>query len=221
MNDDLISKRISETQYEIFPLDRLLPLEAVYSIFEKEYNKTTEKSIFFTDRKFQRLREGFFSLFVAMSLKKSSTKEHYMIFPSNPQNDLYIVYEDNLNSKPRPTFGAYEFDVKEFTEYSSSFESFFKETIKPKIDLYNILVPTYNNLNIEDIQCLITYLKENNSDKKVWILGSVTRDDQEWNCSGVSVISKDGIIKNEVINLHDWIDISKPIMVFQDTIRFK
>ena len=37
---DDITKRMLETKKEIFPLDRLLPLKTVYSIFVEEYAKT-------------------------------------------------------------------------------------------------------------------------------------------------------------------------------------
>ena len=68
MNDEKIKKRIAETEHEIFPLDRLLSLESIYLIFQQEYAKSEDRNLFFKDPKYQRLREGFFLMFVVISL---------------------------------------------------------------------------------------------------------------------------------------------------------
>jgi hypothetical protein len=57
-NEEEFQKRISEMKTDIFPLDRMLPPETVFSIFRQEYNKRNDKSAFFKDRKFQRMRGG-------------------------------------------------------------------------------------------------------------------------------------------------------------------
>lgn len=218
---NFLKKRISETKTEIFPLDRILPLESIYLIFEQKYNKLEDKNIFFKDRKFQRLREGYFAMFVAVSLQDISVsgKSHYLVFPSNPDNDVYIAYR--MNNDEIPKFKAYEFDIKEYTNWSLNFEEFMYKSIIPKIDIYNIAIPTYRKINDHNIEPLITYLKSKNLTTKIWFLGLPDETDYDYNISSVTIMNKDGIIYGKTINLNDWIDKYKTPMIFQDVIRFK
>lgn len=219
-NNKLFQKRVSEMVTDIFPLDRLLPLESAYLIFEQEYKKSNNKNFFFKDRKFQRLREGYFSIFVAMSLQDISKKTHYLVFPSNPQNDVYITYKIG-NDKPRPKFVAYEFDIKEFTDYSQNFEEFAKEKIIPRINTYNIAIPTYRKMVSNDIQFLINYLKSKNLNSRIWILGLPPETNDDYAISDVTILSKNGIIYEKIIRLDEWIDKNKTPFVFHDGLHFK
>jgi len=221
MNDEFLQKRIVETEHEIFPLDRLLPLESIYLIFEQEYAKSEDKNLFFKDRKFQRLREGYFAMFVAISLQDTSGKPHYIVFPSNPDNDVYIVYRINSEDEETPKLTAYEFDIKEYTNWSPDFEDFTKKSIIPKIDIYNIAIPTYRAMDGSDLDILVSHLKSNNIDRKMWILGLPSETEEDHAISDVTVINKDGIVYHKTINLSDWIDKEKIPIIFQDTIRFK
>ena len=221
MNKEFLKKRILETVTEIFPLDRILSLETVWLIFEKEYAKLENKNIFFKDRKYQRLREGYFAMFVAASLQQNSDKLHYLVFPSKPDNDVYIAYGISNNEKEKPKLAAYEFDIKEFTEHSSTFNEFMHKSIIPKIDIYNIAIPTYRKIDESDFKLLIDYSQLKNLDKKIWLLGLPTENDEGYAVSRVTIINKDGILYQEIINLNDWLDKSKPSIVFQDVIRFK
>ena len=56
MDDARLHKRIAETQTEIFPLDRFLPLDSVYTIFHIEYEKEDSKTVFLNNRVYSRLR---------------------------------------------------------------------------------------------------------------------------------------------------------------------
>jgi len=42
MEDKQFQKRISETVRDVFPLDRVIPVETVYSIFAQEYKRTNK-----------------------------------------------------------------------------------------------------------------------------------------------------------------------------------
>lgn len=221
MNDEFFTKRISETKTEIFPLDRLLPLESIYVIFEQEYKKLEEKSVFFRDRRFQRLREGYFSMFVAIYLQDINGKVPYLVFPSKPSNDVYIAYRMNDYEEQVLKLKAHEFDIKEFTDYSSSFDKFVLEKIIPKIDIYNIVISTYRKIDANDIKPLIDYLQYKNLATEIWILGAPTEIKQDYNISNVTVINKNGIVYDKIINLTDWIDKNKQPIVFQDVIHFK
>lgn len=223
MDDKFLQKRIRGTKNDIFPLDRLLPLESVYQIFKREYLKSEGKNIFFYNRKYQRLREGYFSMFIAISLQDISTlhEKYYLIFPSDPSNDIYICHRINNDEELVPKLNGYEFDIKEYTNYSENFEEFINKNIFPKINAYNIAIAVYRDINEQDGNLLINYLKTRNISKKIWILGLPQNIEEDYAISKVIIISKDGLIYNMTIYLEDWIDKNKTPMVFQDIVRFK
>ena len=212
IGDDL-KKRILETIKDVFPLDRLLPLETVYSIFLEEYTKTNDKNLFFRDRKFQRLREGYFALFVAISLNETTSEKHFLLFPSLPDNDMYIAYPK------REVLTGYSFDVKEFTNWSKSFMDFIDNKIIPKVDAYNIIIATYRKIDINDINYLTECLNKKNINSKIWVLGALTEENENYDISHVAIVNKNGFIYNKVINLNNWIDKIKPRIVYQDIVR--
>ncbi|MBW1853794.1 MAG: hypothetical protein JRJ00_03800 [Deltaproteobacteria bacterium] len=218
MDDKQFQKRISETVVDIYPLDRLLPIETVYSIFEREYARTDNKNVFFRERKFQRLREGYFSLFAAISLTDTSNKNHYLMFPGNPSNDVHICYCKN---KSKSEFVGYEFDIKEFTSFSDSFTGFIKKKIVPKVDIYNLIIATYRKIDGKDLRYLIDCLKFKDSDIKVWLVGNPFEENNDKDISKVTIIDKDRILYDKTINLNEWLDRRKPEIIYQDTIRFK
>lgn len=223
MNDEFLQKRITATKHEIFSLDRLLSLESIYLIFKQEYAKSEDKNLFFSDPKYQRLREGYFSMFVAISLQDTlaSAKRHYLIFPSDPSNDVYIGYRSNDDKEPIPELTAYEFDIKEYTNWSPNFEEFAKKSIIPKISIYNIVISTYRKMDGQDLQLLIAYLKANNLTRRIWILGLSSDTVENYDISDVIIIDKDGIVYHKTIDLSDWIDETEIPVIFQDVIRFK
>lgn len=222
MDEKFLWQRIAETKTEIFPLDRLLPLETVYSIFEDEYAKTVDKHIFFKDRRYQRLREGYFAIFVALSIMDPANKPHYLVFPSNPSNDLYVASRMSVEQNGTiPKLLAYEFDIKEFTNWSPNFRDFTIEKIIPRIGSYNIAIPTYRAIQRKDLEILVQHLNTYNLNSKIWILGKVTDDDYDYTSSRVSIFSKDGLIYDNVINLNKELDRTAPRLVYQDVIRFK
>ena len=213
ISSDDLKKRISETKKEIFPLDRLLPLETVYSIFLEEYTGTDDRNLFFSDRKFQRLREGYFGLFATISLNETTKENHLLFFPSSPDNDMYIVYPtgDKLT--------GYAFDVKEFTNWSDSFASFVDKKIIPKIDTYNLIIATYRKMDGNDLSYMVQCLDQKNIDSKIWILGSPTEKGDNPDISQVTIVDRHGFVYDKVINLNDWIDENKPPVVYQDIVR--
>ena len=224
MSDEFFKKRISETETDIFPLDRLLPLESVYTIFQQEYAKSEDKNIFFRDRKFQRLREGYFAMFVAVSLQDTSAqKPRYLVFPSDPGNDVYLAYlmSNTETQESVPKFGAYAFDIKEYTNHSPDFKDFAQKSIIPKVDIYNISVTTYRKMDGNDLKILIDHLCAKNLTNRIWILGLPTDADYDNSISQVTIIDKNGIVYDKTINLNDWIDKDKIPIIYQDTIRFK
>src|SRR4030042_3369814 len=217
MNDEQLQKRISQTVFDIYPLDRMLPVETVYSIFLKEYAQSDDKSIFFHDRKFQRLIEGYFALFLAVSLKDMLGKEHYLMFPGDPSNDVYTFY---IQDEDKTKSVGYRFDIKEFTSFSDSFISFAEKVIIPKIDIYNIAVGTHRKIEGKDLKFLSNYLKSKSSDAKIWLIGSPIEENNNENISKVTVINKEGFIYDKVIDLNKWLN-NTPLDIYQNIIRIK
>lgn len=213
VTDEEFKKRISETKKEIFPLDRLLPLETVYSIFLEEYKKSNDRNIFFRDRKFQRLREGYFSIFVAISLNDTTQNKYLLFFPSAPDNDVYIAFPKGEKLE------GLAFDVKEFTNWSDSFTDFVKESIFPKIDIYNLIIATYRKVDGNDLKFLIDRLNEKNISSRIWIVASPTEENNNNEVSRILIIDRHGPIYDKTVNLNDWFDTAKPQVVYQDVVR--
>lgn len=214
--NDFLKKRIAEMRHNIFPLDRIISLEMVYSIFFSYYSEEPNKGVFFRDRKYQRLREGYIGLFVAASLQHSSGKRYFMYFPEKDDNDFYVMRQATENQ-----FDTFEFDAKEFTDYSPSFDEFTEKKIAPRIETYNIAIATYRNIGATEVKCLIDLLQKENTPRQIWLMGAATPNDENQDISRVSIIGKEGVAYDEVINLNDWIDKTKPGQVFHDTFRFK
>lgn len=221
MDQSQFKKRILDTEWDIYPLEKLLPLETVYGIFKDEYSKSEDRNLFFRDRKFQRLREGYFAIFVAISLQDVSEKTHFLFFPKIHDNDVDIIYRSNNESEESTEMSGYRFDVKEYTNWSTNFEEFMKNSIIPKIGIYNITVATYREMNGQDLGILVSYLKEKDFSSKIWILSLPSGEIEDYSISQVTVINKEGIIYNETINLNDWMQKEPVSMVFQDVIRYK
>jgi len=60
--DKFLQTQIGKMETEIFPLDRMLPLGTVFKIFKDEYEKSDNKTPFFSDRRYQRLLDAGFYL---------------------------------------------------------------------------------------------------------------------------------------------------------------
>lgn len=218
MDDERFQKRISQTVVDIYPLDRMLPAETVYSIFVMEYARSNDKNLFFRDKKFQRLREGYFALFPILALKDLSGKEHYLMFPSDPSNDVYTFY---VKEEAESKFVGYKLDIKEFTNFSDSFVSFVEKVIIPKLDIYNIVIGTYRKIEGKDLKFLSDHLKNKDSGVKIWLVASPTEENDNENVARVVAIGKEGVFYDKIINLDEWIDKSKPVKIYQDVIRIK
>jgi hypothetical protein len=213
ISEKQFKKRISDTVIEIFPIDRILPLETVFSIFSQEYAKTKDRNLFFRDRKFQRLREGYFSIFVALSLNDTSENEHFLLFPSAQDNDVYIAFPKDEKLE------GFAFDVKEFTNWSSSFSDFVNEKVIPKIDIYNLIIATYRKIDGNDLKFLIDCLKQKNVTSRVWIVASPTEENDNNEISNVTIIDRNGLVYNKTIDLNKWIDKNKTPVIYQDVVR--
>jgi len=215
--DEFVKKQIAEMETNIFPLDRILPLSSVYRIFKEEYEKYSNKSIFFTDRKYQRLREGYFALFVAAALDKWEVREHFLDFPQSDSNDVNILSVKEIN-KNRSEFNKLICDVKEYTHHSESFEKFLQETIAPKIEIYNLIIGTHINVDIKPLHNLVQ-----NQESTIWIVSSPTEDDLNYDISLVTMLTSRKPIEQQYVNLSEHLAIKndQPMVIFQNLLRDK
>ena len=138
-----------------------------------------------------------------------------MIFPSSPDNDVYICNIDFQSMKPKAD--AVPFDVKEFTHFSSSFDKFIEASIKPKIDTYNLIIALEGE-NV-DLRCLVSFLQGRSN--KIWVTSAMGEGDGQEKLMKVTVVSKDGIIYQDDINLDERLRILEVPVVYQDVIRFR
>lgn len=217
MNNEEFQQRISGMKTDIFPLDRMLPPETVFSIFLSEYNKRSDKSAFFKDRKFQRLREGYFAVFIALALDDLAGGKHHMVIPSDPASDVIMV----RTMEGGDSFPAYRFDIKEFTDFSGSFANFVEKTIIPKVGIYNLVIATHRDINSGDLQSLLSSLRTENASEKVWLVGSPSKEGAPFDISKVTVVDKDAILYDKIIDLNKRLDMSRPSPIYQDKLREK
>lgn len=213
-------KRVRTTKWDIFPLDKKLPLATVYRIFLDEFNKHDDKSIFVRDRKYQRFMEGYFSLFVGISLRKRASKEHFIRFPKDAKNDVdFLSLRDDSGAKEEDW--RLVCDVKEFTEYSGSFEQFVEMTVKPKIKAgaYHIIIGLHANVKGDDLEKL---RKLSSKASTVWIVSSTSEDEQDYSSMLVTWLQGDEPIFQQIIDLRKELPLSEdPPIVYQDILREK
>ncbi len=217
--DNFLHNQIQKMETEIFPLDRLLPLSTVLKIFKNEYEKNTNKNSFFSDRKYQRLREGYFALFVATALNFWERKDHFLHFSKDPQNDVNILSVKEMNDK-KSEMWKLPCDIKEYTQYSPDLKKFIEDKIIPKLNIYNIIIGTY--LGIEDIRPIIKLIKEQKDRLTVWIVSSSGQDEDNFKIGIVTMVHPNNEIFQRDVNLNNEIKIdNKPILVFQNFLRDK
>ena len=215
MEQDEMLKRIISTKYDIFPLDRMLPAKTVFKIFSDIYNNEPRKSLFFKDRKYQRLREGYWSLFVCKALEKWQNKEYFISFPVNPANDVNFISHHDSEQK---LMNKLVFDVKEFTKYSKNFKEFVKEKINPKRNIYGIIIGLMENV---DGLLLKSLLVDNKKDKGVFVVAALNKDDQRPYNVRVIYFKENQVIFDYEVDVNIDINNEDPIFVFQNILRDK
>ncbi len=217
MNKAQLHQRVLSHKTDVFPLDRMLPLETVYKFFLDEFNKEENKEIFVTGRKYQRLREGYFALFVGVFLTKSGVV-HFMRFPEGDANDVDFLSMKG-NSGVKPLMNRLVCDVKEYTEYSESFEDFVEKTVAPKIGAYHIIIGLRSRVEGKALQSLA---KLSRKDATIWIVSSPSEEDEGYERMLVTMFQgEDSVIQQEV-NLGDDLHVPEgPALVFEDILREK
>lgn len=218
MKNEVIHQRILNTKNDIFPLDKFLPINSEYTIFHNSYDKEADKTTFLSNHRFLRLREGYYSIFVATAYSFATQKEHFLCFPENAGNDVFIVELSRTEENK-----AYEFDVKEFTAHSTSFKEFLMKTIFPKLDLnrYALIIGLHVGVSPAEQDEIIEYLKIRESKRMVYLVGADIPDQESEDVCRVTALTCNGVMQNEVIDLRKHLSTLDPIIVFQDLVKFK
>lgn len=218
MNYSEIKNRISDMETDIFPLDRMLPLSSVYKIFKYTYESIKDKNLLFRNRSYQRLREGYAGLFVAVSLNRAEQAEHFLTFPKDASNDITIT---SFIDKSRNLANKLLCDVKEFTNFSGEFNQFVQRKVVPKLEVYNIIIFIYKPLNRSDLENLLVTMKGKKG--AIWLVSSPDQRDQSYDLGKVTIIMDNDYIAQYDIDLSKGIvmDVGEPIIVYQNVLRDK
>lgn len=216
-----IQKRIMSTKVDIFPLDRILPLSTVYKLVTDEYDRHIDKEDLLRNRKFQRLREGYFSLFVGVFLSKQNSKPYFLVFPEGSDNDVNFLSEKDI-SAARPEYWKLICDVKEYTAFEhGGFRNFVEKAVLPKIraKAYHVVIGLHENISGEELSILDNVCSKSST---IWLVSNTNPDGLNFSEGIVNMFQGGGNITQEKINL--LLDIpyleTTPI-VFQDKLRDK
>lgn len=218
MDEDEISKKINNTKYDTYPLDRLLPMATVVGIFKGLYESGEKKTEFMNNRKYKKMREGYWGLFVCQALDKLENKEHFMVFPSDETSgDINFCAPQSENTS---TMNKLVFDVKEFEEHSDNFESFLNKDVIPKRDmgLYGIIIGLHRNVNGKLLAQLLT---KNQNDRGVFIVSALSDNANNPYEARVLFFHKGEILFNEEVNIEINFKNDDPMIIYHNILRDK
>jgi hypothetical protein len=211
MNQKEFAKQVTTMQTDIFHLDRMLPLATVY---EKE----PQKSIFMDNSKYKRLREGYFGLFVAAALNHWENSEHFMTFPTAPENDINILSIKDLTT-PKPLFNKMVCDVKEFTDHEKSFVDFIEQKIGPKLNTYSVIIGSHRD--ITDFKPLYDMVIAKKG-LTTYIVTAADPIDSDFSLGMVTMFSPEITPMQLKVSLKESLKIDdSPALIFQDKLRDK
>jgi len=223
-NDDIeyIQDQSARMEWNTFPLDRQLPVGSVWKMFKDEYKKVLKTKEKFSGNKNQRLREGYFSLFVAVAKSRLEQKEHWLAFPKDPKCDAHLLSVKEVKNG-HPTLWNFPCDVKEYTSYSPSFLQFLGEKVVPRLELenYNIIIGIH--ADISDPQPAIDLLKQRTQKLTVWLVSNTAKDEYDIAKGRVIMVFGD-IVKFCDIDLSTEIPQVKDgesVLIFQNYLRDK
>lgn len=186
---EYIRDNSAKIEWDIFPLDKQLPVSSVWRIFKDEYAKALKVNKGFSGNKYKRLREGYFALFAAVAKSQLEQREHYVLFPKNPNCDAELISVKEERTNHTPLCWYYPCDVKEYTEHSSSFLNFLNEKVTPRLELENYNIVIGINETVTDIQESIEHLLSHTNKYAVWFVYKATEDDNDIGRQRVTLLS--------------------------------
>lgn len=211
-------QRIKNMRSDVFPLDLMLSKTAVLSIFLEKYNSENNKALFIKNNPpmNKRLREGYWSLFACVALDILEQRNHVILFPSNPSNDIYFISENDMDAV-RPKVNGIPLDVKEYTTFSSpeGFNAFVSRTINKNRELYAQIIGVHEDIVELDLSSLFYKGK----DRGVFIIGSDNQDDSTVLVARVIFIRNDQVLFDQNIDLSSLLKKPNRPVIFHDTVR--
>lgn len=204
--------RIISTKYDFVPLDRVMPLKTAVNIFEKEYKRGVKN---FYDRKYQRLREVYFSLFVCRALDIMEGRSHLVMFHERQDtNDVSFIVP-----KPEGEVGDIRyFDVKEYVPWDKrNFDVYLSDIVKKSLlKDYELIIWVQNDIKISDLMRISWHGIE----KHIFMINRSKENDSWFQCN-VAYIQDGFILFNDIIDVSDLVSPGDPLMIYQDKINFK
>lgn len=216
MNEKIFNQ-INTMRTEIFPLDRILPKNTVFSIFLDTFNKTKNKSDFMKNsEETKRLRQAYWGLFACAALDIVEDENHFMHFPSKPENDVDFLSR-NISKTIKTTMNCLKFDVKEFTSHSlkDGFELFIKEKINPQRNIYGIIIGIHEDIGILKSSTLLY----NTEDHGLIIIATKDQDNESITEADVLFIYKNKVVLDEKIDLLKFMRYTDTPVIYQNNLR--
>lgn len=190
----------------------MIPLKTAVNLFEKEYKKDIKN---FFDRKYQRLREVYFSLFVCRALDLMERREHLLMFyEEQDRNDVSFI----APSPDWEVWGIMYFDVKEYVPQDNQiFNTYLDKIVEKSLNKdYELILWVQKDIEISELM-KIDWSKI----KKHIFMINKSKDNSLWFQSNVMYIQDGSILFNEIVDISDLIDTENPLMIYQNKINFK
>lgn len=190
----------------------MMPLKTAVNLFEKEYKKDIKN---FFDRKYQRLREVYFSLFACRALDLMEEKVHFpMYYEQQDRNDVSFI----VPNSDWEVWDIRYFDVKEYVpQDKQNFNDYLDSIVKKSlIKDYELILWVQKDIEISELM-KIDWSKVG---KHVFMINGC-HDKNMWFQNSVMYIQDGSILFNQIVDVSDLIDTEAPLMIYQDKINFK
>ncbi len=203
-----LKEKFEKTKWDIIPLDKMLSLKAVVNIFNREYQKINKDNDFF-NRKSQRLREIYFSLFACSALDLLEKRKHFMFFYENQaSNDVSFI------SIGRENNGKIQyFDVKEYVRNEDDLDSFLKKVCeKSQFKNYNLIVGLHEDGKFDSNVV-------SQGDKSIFIISATSKDSNLFYSAKVFLIIEGRVVFDKTIDLTSLIDPQYIPEIYHDRLK--
>lgn len=202
-------EKIQNTEWEFVPLDKMIPLKTAINIFDREYEKS--KGVDYFKRKFQRLREIYFSLFVCRALDVMEKREHFLCFHKRQDfNDVSFISINNEGDCGNIQY----YDVKEYVNNQDGINVFLANVLKKvKYKDYNLIIGIHKDGKLE--------LNLNSIKKSVFFVSNVDGQSDNNYKSQVRLVSQKQVVFDEVVDLNNLIDDGATNIIYHDRLNLE
>lgn len=206
---EALEEKIQNTEWEFVPLDKMIPLKTAINIFDREYTKS--KGVDYFKRKFQRLREIYFSLFVCRALDVMEKREHFLCFHKRQDfNDVSFISINNEGDCGNIQY----YDVKEYVNNQDGINVFLANVLKKvKYKDYNLIIGIHKDGKLE--------LNLNSIKKSVFFVSNVDGQSDNNYKSQVRLVSQKQVVFDEVVDLNNLIDDEATNIIYHDRLNLE